>query len=60
MRKVIEIELGKCTCVNCGFELFLNPIIDHNQFMKEFNCSQCDKLFFIKQEENKNVEQTIE
>lgn len=59
MKRIIEIELGKATCRNCGYELFLNPLMDPNKFVQEFICSKCDKKFF-KQEEKENVEQTIE
>lgn len=60
MKRVIEIELGKCICKNCGYELFLNPIINFDKFIQEFKCSVCNKKFFIKEEEDENGKSTIE
>ena len=59
MRRVIEIAMGKCICVHCGYELFLNPINDPNKFVEEFICSQCNNKFFKKEEESTNVKSTI-
>lgn len=50
--------MGKCICVHCGYELFLNPINDSNKFVEEFICSQCNNKFFKKKEESTNGEST--